>query len=137
MIHRVDAGKRQAGVYRPDSLTNLAEQAFRAGQRASDNENSGTLDELRLALEILHQDGPIDVGARGLVHSIVADVANHADDLAPVVHVSDAKALAQSGGGRAPIFACEIFGNQRDGDSVVRVGPSHIAPGEERYAHRL
>ena len=39
------------------------------------------LDTDRLALEILHQDGPIDVGARGLVHAIVAHIANDADDL--------------------------------------------------------
>jgi hypothetical protein len=75
-------------------LADLAEQAFCAGERAANNENRGTLDEDRLALEVLHEDGPIDVGARGLVDGIVADIADDADDLAPVVNVSDAQTLA-------------------------------------------
>ena len=57
--------------------------------------------------------------------------------LTPVVNVADSNALAKRFGGRAPIFAGEIFGDQRNGHSVVRVGPAEVATSDERYAHRL
>jgi len=75
-----------------------------------------------------------DVGAGRLVHAVVTHVSYNTDDLTPIIHRGDSNALANRFGGRAPIFPGEILGDQRNGNSVVRVTPAEITTGNERYA---
>jgi len=55
--------------------------------------------------------------------------------LTPIIGGRDSNALAKRFGGRAPIFAGEVFGDKCDGNSVIRVGPTEVSAGDEWYAH--
>src|SRR5260370_19285658 len=121
----------------PQSRTKLFNKACRAGEGTADNESYVALGMERPALEFCQQRGPIDVGAGGLVHTVITHITYNADDLTPIVDGGDSNALAKRFAGRAPIFAREILGDKRNGNSVIRIRPSEITTSDERYAQSM
>ena len=64
------------------------------------------------------------------------DVADDADDFAPIIFCADANALAERLRRIAPIFPREIFRNQSHGNPLVSISPSQVASRNQRSAHR-
>src|SRR5262249_32648845 len=87
--------------------------------------------------ELLHQDRPIDYRRRLLVCAIVVNIADHADDLAPVILHAFADALAGRGAGISPHFARQVFRYDDVFSLFVNVGPAVIAPGDQRCSDGL
>ena len=91
---------------------------------------------LFLAFKAVQHQRPVDRSGCRLAHAVVVHVAGHADDLAPVIGVGDADALAQCILRTVPIFLRKILRDDGDGEFLVGVCPGQIAPGDQRSAER-
>src|SRR5260370_37999516 len=96
----------------PQSRTKLFNKACRAGEGTADNESYVELGMERPALEFCQQRGPIDVGACGLVPTVITHITYNADRLTPIVDRGDSNTLAKRSAGTAPIFTRQILGKQ-------------------------
>ena len=67
----------------------------------------------------------------------MADIADHADDLAPGIFCAFANALAEGSSGIAPEFASHVLGDDRHVPALLEIGPGEIAAGDQRGAHGL
>ncbi len=102
------------GVDGPDGLANIFHEAFRACARRAESVDNEALEVNLAGFEMFRADGPPDDGGRILAGSVIVDIADDADDFAPVVFGADADVFAESGGGAAPEFAGGFGGDDAD-----------------------
>src|SRR6202040_1517643 len=109
---------------------------FGTGTRTANSKTDAAAQRFLLPLKTIHDHGPINGGGRIFVNAHVVRVADDADDFPPVVIVADANSLAQRVAGIMPVLTRKIFGDDRNGNSLVDVVPGEIAAGDERSAQR-
>src|SRR5215469_14857211 len=125
------------GVDRPYGLADFAEKCLRASARAANRKSWAALDVEHVAFEFRRHDGEINGGGSRIAHSVVVDIADNADNFAPIVDSRDTDALADGVGGRTPVFASEALTHDRHRNLAVDLAPGEGAPSNHRDAQRL
>src|SRR5207245_5240456 len=87
-----------------------------------------------LALKVIHDERPIDGSRGGFAYAVVVNVADEADDFAPVVFGADANALAECRRGIGPVFASHVFRDHSDGNFLEGVVPGDLAAGDQWHS---
>jgi hypothetical protein len=72
--------------------------------------------------------------AAGSWTPVVANIAGHADDLAPCVNRRNTNALSERCRRLAPHLARHVLGNQSDGAFIEDIGPGEISSRDDRRA---
>ena len=70
-------------IRRSHHLANFLSEALATGSLTAYRERSGSLYVGRIAPELFHRNRPVHDGWRFLMHPIVVDIGNDADDLTP------------------------------------------------------
>src|SRR5947209_11358673 len=83
-----------------------------------------------------HIDGPLHNRGRFLIEPVVIDIAGDSDNLGPIVGRSHSYALTQGLVRTSPVFARQIFRDERYRAFVVQLIPGEIAASHKRSSER-
>src|SRR5207245_6744227 len=118
-----------------DGLADFVQETLRAGAGTAKDVGDVTHGHgVAVALETIHHERPIDGSRGGFAYAVVVNVADDADDFAPVVFGADANALAESRRGIGPVFASHVFRDHSDGNFLVGVVPGDLAAGDQWHS---
>src|SRR5205807_7186266 len=129
-LHRLHAGEWEIRIDGPHRLSDFSDEALRSGASAANSVRHSANHVRAYAPEIARQNRPVNGCRSRVIHSAIALVANHADDLAPRPGEILLDSLADGRSWRFPILAREVFGHDRDRRHLIQVGPRKIAAGD-------